>query len=241
MITMFIDHTRATLFLGSSRTMEITRQVIYGIGRLAFPLFVYLLVDGFYRTRSRERFFARLLIFAAISEVPFDLHRFHRILSFDKQNVMWTLLFGFGAIWLIEGIRENFKEKARLAILLQVLVSLVAVAFGYFAHTDYGYVGVGCVLIMYFCRKAEPLFPVGYPVRADMMGYIAGVMLLLIVNEMEITALLGILLLWNFKGKPGPRIPKPIGYGFYPLHLLLLLTIGGLIYPQYNIISMLHL
>jgi len=239
-ITMFIDHTRLTLFTANTQTMAIVRQIIYGIGRLAFPLFVYLLVDGFYRTRSREKFFVRLFIFAALSEVPFDLMRFHKLLSFDKQNVMWTLLFGFGAMWVLEGVRKNFKEKKRLCLLMQVLVSLVAIVFGYMAHSDYGYVGVACVLTVYFCRKAENMFPAGYPIRADMMGYIAAVMLLLIVNEMEIVALLGMLLIWNYHGKPGQRIPMLISYGFYPLHILLLLTAGGLIHPQANIISMLH-
>ena len=55
-----------------------------------------------------------------------------------------------------------------------------------------------------------------------------------------LVALLGMLLIWNYHGKPGQRIPMLISYGFYPLHILLLLTAGGLIHPQANIISMLH-
>ena len=241
MITMFIDHLRWTVVLGSGTYMNVFRQVLFGIGRLAFPLFGFLLVDGFYRTRSREKFFIRLFIMACLSEVPYDMMRFHHMLTFEKQNVMWTLLFAFGAMWLIEGIRDKFKEKKRFCYLLQALVSVTALAFGYLAHTDYGYIGVATVLMIYFCKKAEPMFPVGFPIRADMMGYIAAVMLLLASNEWEITALPGIFLIWNYHGKPGIKIPKVVGYGFYPVHMLLLLTIGGLIYPKLNIISMFRL
>lgn len=241
MATMFIDHLRFLLTSEKTMSAEIISTCLFGLGRLAFPLFAYLLVDGFFRTRSKERFFVRLFVFAVISEVPFDLMRSAKLLDFSKQNVMWTLLFGFGAMWLLEGIRKTFEERKRFCILMQALVSVVAMVFGFLAHTDYSYVGVACVLTIYFCRKAEHMFPAGFPIRADMMGYIAGVMLLLINSEMEMTALFGLLLIWNFHGKAGERIPKFFGYGFYPLHMLLIVVIRGLLFPNLNFLSLLHL
>ena len=67
-------------------------------GRLAFPIFAFLVAEGFVRTRSRARYARRLLIFAIVSEVPFDLLAAGRLVYPLRQNVLWTFLIALGCM-----------------------------------------------------------------------------------------------------------------------------------------------
>lgn len=72
-ITMFIDHLAAGL--GDNASPVITGEaysVMRGIGRTAFPLFCFMITEGFIHTRSRLKYFKRLAIFCLVSEFPFD-------------------------------------------------------------------------------------------------------------------------------------------------------------------------
>lgn len=141
MITMLIDHIGATIVLqlvqrnsdnfdafGNVRMtgMVILYYVLRGIGRLAFPIFIFLLLEGFQYTHNRFLYIGRLLLFAIISEIPFDLAvnlstnsilKGH-VLEFASQNVFFTL-----AICAAYGFRNQKKElqMAVPCIVLSVL------------------------------------------------------------------------------------------------------------------------
>lgn len=66
------------------------------LGRIAFPLFAFLLVEGFVHTGNRKKYAVRMLVFALISEVPFNLMMEHRLFGPFHQNVLWTFLIGIG-------------------------------------------------------------------------------------------------------------------------------------------------
>ena len=82
LITMIIDHYGA-IFQNDIITFRI-------IGRLAFPIYCFLLVEGYLHTSDVKQYAKRLLLFALISEMPFDL-AFYNKLGFTHQNIFFTL------------------------------------------------------------------------------------------------------------------------------------------------------
>lgn len=118
------------------------------VGRAAFPIFCFLLVEGFLHTHNRFKYGRNLLIFACISEIPWNFAQNGTLLFPDKQNVFFTLFLGYAAFCLI----ERFKENASL----QLISMLVLLAVSYFLKADYGYRGYVFLLIMYWLHQHKP-------------------------------------------------------------------------------------
>ena len=134
-ISMLIDHTSAVI-LEQIPGLENPAFLMRIIGRLAFPIYCFLLVEGFYHTRSRAKYAGRLFLFALISEVPFDLAFSRRMWDFSSNNVFFTLLFGLLVIWGVEGIKQKFVADVygEKAAAIRVILIIVTVAAGGFWH-----------------------------------------------------------------------------------------------------------
>lgn len=181
--------------------------LLRSVGRLAFPLFAFLVVEGFLHTRSRSRYGLGLFVFALMSVVPWHLARYGRLFTLGSQNVLFTLLLGFLALCAVRRWEEGQLPSLRLAAVLFTL--LVAARL---LHTDYGYLGVGFILSLYVLRHSPALqAAVGFcilPVR-----WKAGL------------AFIPINLYNGHRGFIKGPIAKYAFYAFYPLHLLLLYLI----------------
>lgn len=137
-IIMIIDHVGLRL-MNNNFAMRC-------VGRLAFPIFAYLIVEGYRHTSDINKYKLRLLIFALISEIPFNLMISTRLLYSWAQNVGFTLLIGLLTIEIIDSIhkRENMVLNTVLLILMIKLSGLL--------NVDYGFIGIA-TMIIFFCIK----------------------------------------------------------------------------------------
>ena len=184
-----------------------TYRVLRGIGRMAFPIYSYFLVEGMKYTRNVSRYLCRLLLFAVISEVPFDLLFYNTPLEFSGQNVYFTLAIG---LMVMIGIREvglRIRQSA-VSVCTQALILLAGCALAELLRTDYSYYGVLSITLMYFFSASKPL-----ELLSGALSFCWG-------TEFPV-APLTFGLLGIYKKKRGIGL-KYFFYAFYPAHLLLL-------------------
>ncbi|MBR1866074.1 MAG: hypothetical protein IJ801_06170 [Lachnospiraceae bacterium] len=174
------------------------------IGRLAFPIFCFLIVEGFYHTRSHVNYLSRLCVFALISEIPFDLAFFHTIIYLPYQNVFITLALGLASLFCLEEMNTH-----KLYVIPLVLIWGAA----YLVHCDYGIGGVILIDMFYLARE----MPFIRLVLCTLTLYSFG--------RFELYGVLSMIPITLYNGRRGPNA-KMFFYWFYPLHLLALYAIG---------------
>ena len=232
MVAMFIDHIGAVIFarmlmatglneLDTANTDVVMEWVsanadVYGaytlcrmIGRIAFPIFCFLLVEGFVHTSNAKKYAMRLGVFALVSEVAFDLAFQSKILEFSYQNVFFTLAIGLGTLIAYKKVEEKEFENRFTKILIQILVGMVGMMAAQFLRTDYGAVGVMAIVLFYVLRENR-----FYQIASGCVLFIE-----------EMTALFAFLPIMIYNGKRGSNV-KIAFYLFYPVHLLILFAIS---------------
>ncbi|MBO5056207.1 MAG: conjugal transfer protein TraX [Lachnospiraceae bacterium] len=177
------------------------------VGRIAFPIYCFLLVEGFQRTGSRTKYALRLFLFALISEIPFDLAFYGTVFDWNHGNVFFTLWIAFLMLYLWEAVKEK-AENPWLIWGIDIIIFLAAVLSAEFIHCDYGAKGIIAIALLYMFRKE----------RKEQL--IAGCVAFI----WEITAPLAFIFVAFYNGKKGLKL-KYIFYVFYPAHLLLLYLI----------------
>lgn len=213
-ISMLLDHSALILapalpilklaLPGSDWTLYF---ILRKLGRLAFPIYCFLIGEGLAHTKDRKGYLLRLLVFAALSEVPFDLMVRNKLFHLGGQNVFFTLLLGALLICIF--------ESAKPELLKATLMFAVLVAAG-LLNVDYGITGTVLIFLIYLLRNhpaAQAI--VSYPLLS---GGIAAFAAFLPIN------------LYN--GKRGfirGGFLKYCFYIFYPAHMLILLLIRHLI------------
>lgn len=143
LITMIVDHT-AMVFISSNSQLYL---IMRGIGRIAFPIFCFLLIEGFYYTHNFWKYAASLGIFALISEIPYNLIRGNSIFYANKQNIFFTLLLGLLMIKLMK-----FKKDV---IAWRLIAFMGAGGIAQLFHLDYGMFGIMQIAGFYFCRQSS--------------------------------------------------------------------------------------
>ena len=191
MVTMVIDHT-ACYFISDGWEYECMR----GIGRIAFPIFAFLIAEGYRHTRRKWDYGRNLLIFAFISEIPWML-----LHTDGSHNVLFTLLAGFCCIAILDKLRSH-------KVMLILLVLLIAFSASVL-NSDYGIQGVALILIFYLLKDKlllQLLFIL--PLFYDF-------------HPLGILASLGMLNLYNEeRGFIKGPYSKYLFYAFYPCHLM---------------------
>ena len=221
MMFMLCDHLWGTIVPGN--------DWLTCIGRLAFPIYAFMIVEGYFHTKSLKKYVCRLLIFAVISEIPFNLAMGSSLFYPIHQNVLWSFLISVGLIaW-----NEKVKEKQ---IWVRILVGAAAVIIGYIGgiitFVDFYNAGILTVLVFYFFRGKKWWHYIG---QAICLYYINFEMLGGLSYEIDIfgqtyfiarqgIALIALIPIWLCKGKQGyhSKAFQYFNYAFYPLHLLIL-------------------
>ncbi len=160
-VCMLIDHIGAFLLEYTDALYPVCRS----IGRLAFPIFCWLIVEGAIHTRSTVKYAARLAIFALISTPPYNLVYGDPWYSLKKLNVFFTLLFGLLAVASIQKLApmifrslNKFKlSENKNACTLLGLPFCIALYFAAYAlNTDYGGYGVAAIVLFYLLKENQP-------------------------------------------------------------------------------------
>ncbi len=203
-VTMIIDHFAVAVYGQLENNIyEVYRLQRY-IGRIAFPIYCFLLVEGFFYTRSQIKYILRCLIFAFLSEIPFDMAIFGSVFYMKGQNVYFTLTLGLCALWYLDKVR-----KARLWPFLSYIIQGVIIAVfllaGQYMEVDYHWKGVFFIIMFYYCRGLQ-----------DWVRNFVGV----IAFAYEVTAPLAFIPIQLYNGKRG-RQNKYLFYAIYPIHLLI--------------------
>lgn len=214
--TMLIDHMGYTLFPGV--------MWLRCVGRVAFPIFCFLIAEGCVYTHDRKKYAARLLVFALLSEIPYNLMNSGMIWDPYDQNVLWTLLTGALVCWLIDWA---LKKCTVWAFVLTGAVMLAAYWLLEIGNTDYG--GWGMLLVAAFYCVRRCLYPQVAKMAIQAIGlafFSIGVMGGYL--SIELWSLAALAPIWLYNGQRGFS-HKAVQYGFYafyPVHILILSLIA---------------
>ena len=212
-VSMLIDHTAHILWMDDP-VMTAALITLGGreisaywiarkIGRVAFPIFCFLVAEGCRHTRSKVKYGLNLALFAVISEIPFNLMMNGTLACPGKQNVFVTLLLGVLLLWVYDWDRKELWKAVGF-----LMVGACAIAL----KVDYGLAGAILVLVMYALRKKPALRAiVTYPLLSG--------------GAAAFCAFAPISLYNGKRGFIRSRWLKYAFYLFYPVHILILVGI----------------
>ncbi len=196
------------------------------VGRIAFPLFAFELVQGYMHTHDLRRYAKRILLLAVLSEIPFDMVAGASFFYIWHQNVAWTLLAGLGAYCCADHLLAKETAASRRVLYLLGLVGTVLLPC--LLMTDYGAEGVLLILLFWFTRKGGAVnYLIQVVVMFVMWQFVFCGRTLLIgsfVFQTQCFALCALPLIWLYNGKHGTRNKalQYAAYAFYPVHLFIL-------------------
>lgn len=231
-ITSFTLHIMAMLFMLCDHlwgTVVPGNDWLTCVGRLAFPIFAFMIVEGYFHTKSIKKYVLRLLLFAVISEIPFNLAMGSRFFYPIHQNVLWSFLISIGLI----GWNEKVKNKQ---VWKRITVGILSVCVGYVAglitFVDFYHAGVLTVLVFYFFKNKKWWCYLGqiiclWYINFEMLGGFSYEVTLFGETrfiERQGFAILALIPIWLYKGRQGyySKTLRYVYYAFYPLHLFVL-------------------
>ena len=172
-----------------------TYEVMRCIGRFVFPIFAFLIVEGYHHTRHIGKYMAALLVTAIAAEILWQM-----LVNEDSHNVVFTLLLGLVAIFLVDYIHD----APWLMLLETALFSAIATIL----NTDYTWHGICLMMVFYlFRRHRGQTLIFGFPL---LMGY--GI----------VGSAIGLAIPLMYSGRRGfvkGQWMKYLFYIYYPLHL----------------------
>ena len=208
-LSMLADHVNKALiypFLSGEGILQRISDAFDILGRIAFPLFAFFLVEGFFKTGNRKKYLASLLIFGIISEIPFDMALSGVFFEPNSNNIMFTLALMLITIWTIDILKEKMQNMSKytwypVSFVIVGIMCIISMVTG----LDYEYhaIMIGYLFYIFYNKRVFAIF----------LGYLA--------IFKEGWSLLGFSLILTYNGKRGKQ-NKLFNYCFYPVHLLIL-------------------
>lgn len=208
--TMLIDHMAFAVLpailnggfiwlFGSIEVYNILYYSMRTIGRIAFPIFAFQIVEGIRNTKNIKKYLGSLLIFGIISEIPFDLAFFGVPFFWNYQNVFFTLALGMVAV-----LPMHFENN----IFVKLAALIFAIAVSHFIKCDYGIYGVLTVVLLYLLKNNR--------IALAILGS-----LFTMIYQFSLTVIISFIAIYFYRGKRG-KGNKWFYYCFYPGHLMLI-------------------
>lgn len=205
--SMFIDHFNKAIitpFLTGTGPLNVITRIFDILGRIAFPIFAFMIVEGFFKTKSRWKYLRNLLVFATISEIPYDMFQSAIFINTWSQNILWGLALGLFTIMVIDKLKEKIKKRP-LRIFVSIFIVTLSSLGSMLISADYEYYAIIIIYIYYLFYDKRILA--------------SGLSYLVIIKE--IYAILGFATVLLYNGEKGKQ-NKIFNYLFYPVHLLIL-------------------
>lgn len=181
------------------------------LGSIAFPIFCFLIVEGFLHTRNRVKYGILLGVFALISEIPYDIAHYQKLLCFSLQNVMFTLCIGLFSLYLISLIEKKWENRMAIRIILMILVTVTGAGLAFLIRSEYVFLGIITIILLYLFRNRK--------------WQLVGLAPLLIASPWIVLAAI---ILYFYNGKRG-KGSKYFFYIFYPTHFLIFAGISWML------------
>lgn len=202
-VTMIIDHFAVAVYPQFASYEYNVYYIMRKIGRLAFPIYCFLLVEGFFHTKNVKKYFRNCFLFAILSEIPFNMAIFGQVFYSRGQNVYFTLCIGLATLIILDRRKRYPKSKY---MLLQIFIIVLAASIGQILDVDYHWKGVLFIVMFYYVRNMQEWI-------RNLVGICA--------FAYEGTAPLAFLPIHFYNGTRGRQM-KYLFYAIYPIHLLIL-------------------
>ena len=195
------------------QTYNTAYEICRGMGRLAFPIFCFFIVEGFLHTRSVTKYAVRLGIFALVSEIPFDLGLYGKLRYWDHQNTIFTFFIALIMLIVIKYLEKNTLGLSKPVVYLTYICAVIAFAdIAFLLKADYSWKCMLTVAVLYFTRGTGTF------------RLLAGA----ISTCWEKYGSISFLLLYFYDPERPPK-HKYAFYIFYPAHLLMIYAISRFI------------
>lgn len=209
-ITMLIDHV-AIILNGHVGFITNNYDLMRNIGRIAFPIFVFMLIEGFNKTKDIKRYATNLSLFGIISEIPYNLMKSDKFIDLEHQNIFFTLLMGLTMLILI----ERFKDK-KVGIIYTIGLVIGFAILADILRVSYGANGILAIYFFYVAYDKSNIekflyYTLGFYFEIFSVVHIANFMLAFMYN--------------GERGKQN----KLFFYTFYVIHIVVLLIIRKII------------
>ncbi len=214
MLAMFIDHLGLLLFPG--------HPIFRMIGRLAFPIFAFMIAEGCVYTRNRARYLGMIFGLGAICQLVAtvatgDLH----------QGILLVFSLSIATIYCIDGLKTVKRTLPRCLLVLAlsgiafVVLFLPTILSKRGFVLDYGTLGFLLPIVLYYLHGDR--LPRLIATAAILVG------LSLIYGDIQFYSLFALPLLALYNGKRGKWKLKYLFYVFYPAHLAFLYLVAMLL------------
>ena len=200
-VSMLVDHFGIAIYWQLEEHTYKIYEIYRYIGRIAFPIYCFLLVEGFFLTRDIRKYVGRCFLFACISEIPFNMAIYGNAWYPHSQNVYFTLTIGLCTLAILDRVRGYDV----VSVMKQLLCIGMGAGIAQVLEVDYHYLGVLFIVMFYYCREMNKW-------HRDLIGAVA--------FSYEVTAPLAMIPIHFYNGERGLPL-KYVFYLVYPVHLLI--------------------